>query len=62
MRSQLHADELAIYRCSSADGLVHDMVNDQQNFVNPIRGTQTQGGHVQMLIPPKKSGLVGTAF
>lgn len=41
--SVIHSDEWASYRCLNSLGFVHDTVNHQENFVDPVSGAHTQG-------------------
>lgn len=40
--SEIHSDEWAAYRCLPAEGFVHETVNHQRNYVDPMTGAHTQ--------------------
>jgi len=41
--SVMHSDECSSYRCSTAEGFIRGTVNHQENVVDPLTGTHTQG-------------------
>jgi len=40
--SIIHSDEWAAYRCLKDNGYIHNTVNHQQNYVDPLTKVHTQ--------------------
>jgi len=41
--SVIHSDEWPSYRCLTSEGFIHETVNHQENYVDPLTGAHTQG-------------------